>query len=74
MVNAMEVYNKEVKEHFKPILNTEYGQFVKKFKLINYGASAYNFFIKNNKENFGSLNVSDYEVYTSLDSRPLVKC
>lgn len=64
-----EVYNKEVKEHFKPILNT-IGQFVKKYKLINYGASAYNFFIKNNKENFGSLNVSDYEVYTSLDSRP----
>ena len=26
--------------------------------------------VKNSKEKFGSLNVSDYEVYTTLDSKP----
>ena len=64
---SKEEYNKEVKEYFEKIL--EYiGIFVKKHKLINYGASAYNFFLKDNKYNFGSLNISDYEVYTDEDA------
>ena len=39
------------------------GEFVKKNKLINFGASAHNIFVKNNKF-AGNLHVSDYKVYT----------
>ena len=60
-------YNKLVKEEYKPILD-HIGAFVKEQKLVNYGASAYNFFIKNNKHKFGTLAISDYEVYT--DNQP----
>ena len=59
-------YDKIVNTNFKNVL--EYiGKFIKKEKLINYGASAYNFFLKDNKNKFGSLNISDYEVYTNED-------
>lgn len=59
-------YTKMVKEEYQPVLD-HIGKFIKKHKLINYGVSAYNFFIKNNKYKFGSLPVSDYEVYMEHD-------
>ena len=40
------------------------GKYIENKKLINYGATAYNFFIKSSKE-LGNLNVSDYKVYTT---------
>ena len=55
-------YMNIVSEQYKKIL--EYvGNFVKNKKLINYGASSYNMFVKNNKQNIGSLAISDYDVY-----------
>ena len=46
-----------------PILNY-IGKFVKKHKLINYGASAYNFFVKGGSKDY-NINVPDYEVYSN---------
>ena len=56
-----EDYQQMVNKNYKSILNT-IGKFVNKKELINYGASAYNFFVKNVK-NIGSLEIPDYEVY-----------
>lgn len=60
-----EEYNREVNEQFLPVL--EYvGELVKKYKLVNYGATAYNFFMKGLKtKHYGNLDVSDYQVYSS---------
>lgn len=44
--------------------------FIIKNKLINYGATAYNLFIKNyDTKNLGNLNVSDYQVYSKNASK-----
>ena len=58
-----EEYKNIVEKHYKPVLY-EIGKYVKKRELINYGASAYNFFVKNVK-GLGSLEIADYEVYVS---------
>ena len=58
---SKEDYTNLVNADFKPLLNT-IGNYVKKRELINYGASAYNLFVKNVK-NIGSLEIADYEVY-----------
>jgi hypothetical protein len=58
---TIEEYKNMVDKHYNPILKV-IGKFVKKNQLINYGASAYNFFVKNVK-GVGSLEISDYEVY-----------
>ena len=60
---SSEHYNKVVVPKHKPILNT-IGRYVKKKSLINYGATAYNFFVKGSKD-VGALHVSDYKVYTN---------
>lgn len=57
-----ELNSPEVQKQLKPILDF-IGNFVKEKKLINYGASAYNMFIKNAKH-LGSMNICDYEVYS----------
>ena len=51
-----------IKDEFMPILNY-IGKFVKKHKLINYGASAYNFFVKGSSKDY-NINIPDYEVYS----------
>ena len=55
-------YHQMVNKDYKSILNS-IGKFVNKKELINYGASAYNFFVKNVK-GVGSLDIADYEVYS----------
>ena len=55
-------YTKLVDKNMKPILK-EIGEFIKGRSLVNYGATAYNFFVKHDK-NTGSLPVSDYKVYS----------
>lgn len=59
-------YQKIVKTDILPILKY-IGEYIKSKQLINYGATAYNFFVKNNK-NIGSLNISDYKVYSNNGS------
>ena len=62
VVCKKEDYINMVSKEYKKIL--EYvGNFVKERKLINYGATSYNMFVKNNKKNIGSLEISDYDVY-----------
>jgi hypothetical protein len=61
-----EDYNNLVNKDFRSILNT-IGNYVKKRELINYGATAYNLFVKNVK-NIGSLEISDYEVYIDANN------
>ena len=60
-------YNKAVDKHLLPILE-HVGNFCKKHKLVHYGATAHNIFVKNNKyydsKHYGSLVVSDYNVYS----------
>ena len=59
-----DVYDKEMNNTFKPVL--EYiAKFVKQRKLINIGATAFNFFMKGMKKNRGNVNVSDYHVYST---------
>jgi len=60
-------------DNYKKIVSTDYteildfiGSFVKDAKLINYGASAYNLFVRNTK-NIGTMEISDYEVYVDSD-------
>ena len=55
-------YDIEVTKHFKPILK-HIALFIKKNKLINYGSTAYNFFLKGGKYK-GNINVADYQVYS----------
>ena len=54
-------YKKIVIKH-KPILD-EVGKYIKNKKLINYGASAYNMFVRGTKH-IGKLGVSVYKVYS----------
>jgi len=59
-------YKQEVEETLIPVLNY-IAEYIKKYKLINYGASTYNLLVKNykpKKDNLGALNVSDYQVYS----------
>ena len=56
-------YQKIVKKSLLPVLKT-IGEYVKKHKLVNYGASAHNMFVRNKKD-IGSLMVSDYKVLTA---------
>tara|TARA_B110000238_G_C16107493_1_gene431175 strand:+ start:75 stop:1592 length:1518 start_codon:yes stop_codon:yes gene_type:complete len=56
-------YQVIVSTEMKPMLKY-IGEFVRDKNLINYGATAYNFFVKNSKD-VGSMGVSDYKVYTS---------
>ena len=56
-------YEREVHKDIKPVLKY-IAEYVKKNKLINYGATAYNFFVKG-KKNLGNLSISDYQVYSS---------
>jgi hypothetical protein len=56
-------YHYNVDKNFKPILKY-IGEFVIKHKLINYGATAYNYFLKGIKYK-GSINVADYQVYST---------
>jgi hypothetical protein len=55
-------YDREVNNNLKPLLKY-IGDFVKKHKLINYGSTAYIFFLKGIKYK-GQLNVEDYQVYS----------
>ena len=55
-------YTKIVNKDIKPVLNA-IGKFIEGRKLVNYGATAHNLFVKNDS-NEGSLPVSDYKVYT----------
>ena len=55
-------YQKIVKKSLLPVLK-DIGEYVKKHKLINYGASAHNMFVRNRKD-IGSLMISDYKVLT----------
>jgi hypothetical protein len=55
-------YTKMVNKNMIPILK-EIGEFIKGRSLVNYGATAYNFFVKHDK-NVGSLPISDYKVYS----------
>ena len=57
-----DVYENEIKEQFLPILK-HVADFVKEKKLVNYGATAFNFFLKGSKYK-GNVNVSDYQVYS----------
>ena len=61
------------KDDYKKIINIntkkyleEIANYIKNKKLINYGASAHNLFIRGNtkKEKLGTLGVSDYKVYS----------
>lgn len=59
-----EEYKKEIDANFKPVLKF-IGEYIVDSDLINYGASAYNFLVKNVKNlNYGSVDVADYQVYT----------
>ena len=58
-----DVYENEINDSFLPILK-HIGEFVKKRKIINYGATAFNFFLKGSKYK-GNINVADYNVYTN---------
>ena len=62
--------NNIIHEDLKPVLKY-IANFVKKNKLINFGASAYNLFVKNKKFQ-GDLNISDYEVYSGDRQAELV--
>ena len=61
------MYQKMINTEMTPYLKT-ISEYIKNKKLINYGASAYNFFVtdkktKNKSKYNGSLAVSDYKVY-----------
>ena len=58
-------YKNIVSKDYKKILDNV-GKFVKTNKLINYGASSYNLFVRNNNQNIGSLEISDYDVYIDI--------
>lgn len=61
-------FNVEVSESLKPVLKVV-ADYIKKNKLINYGATAYNLFIRGNSRNLGQLNVPDYQAYANNSSR-----
>ena len=60
-------FNNSVSESLVPVLKT-IADYIKKQKLINYGATAYNLFIRGNNRNFGQINVPDYQVYANNSS------
>ena len=47
----------------------EVAAYIKRNKLINFGATAYNLFVRGNKRNLGQLNVPDYQAYANNSSR-----
>jgi len=55
-------YKTKVVTKMKPYLNT-ISEYIKYKKLVNYGATAYNLFIRGSKK-IGNLGVSDYKVYS----------
>tara|TARA_B110001450_G_scaffold252429_1_gene274187 strand:+ start:1090 stop:2607 length:1518 start_codon:yes stop_codon:yes gene_type:complete len=55
-------YKQIISKEMIPVLNF-LGNYIRNKKFINYGATAYNFFIKSNKD-IGTLSVSDYKVYS----------
>jgi hypothetical protein len=63
-------YMQNIVPKHKPMLKT-IGNFVKKEKLINYGATAFNFFVKGSKD-IGGLHISDYKVYVDADTSELL--
>ena len=66
---SKEQYKKMVNKHLRPVLE-EIAKFIKSRKLINYGASAHNLFVKN-KKGVSSLGVSDYKVFYSENTIPV---
>ena len=60
-------FNVEVSESMKPVLK-EVAAYIKKNKLINFGATAYNMFVRGNKKNLGQINVPDYQAYANSSS------
>ena len=61
-------FNIEVSDSLKPVLK-EVAAYIKRNKLINFGATAYNLFVRGNKRNLGQLNVPDYQAYANDSSR-----
>ena len=57
-------FNREVNESLKPVLKSV-AAYIKKNKLINYGATAYNLFVRGNSRNLGQINVPDYQAYAN---------
>ena len=57
-------FNREVNESLKPVLKSV-AAYIKKNKLINYGATAYNLFVRGNSKNLGQINVPDYQAYAN---------
>ena len=60
-------FNNEVSSSLTPVLKT-IADYIKKHKLINYGATAYNLFVRGNSRNLGQINVPDYQVYANNSS------
>lgn len=61
-----EAYKVSVDKKWKKVLDT-IGKWVNKNKLIHFGATSYNFFVKGLKTpHYGAINVADYEVYSPL--------
>jgi hypothetical protein len=58
-----ELYKKEVNQHLLPVLKY-IGNYIKNQQLINFGATAHNFFVKSNK-NIGNIDVCDYQAYST---------
>jgi hypothetical protein len=67
---SLDEYKNIVNKDYKNILNF-IGKFIKTNQLINYGASSYNLFVQNNKQDVGSLEISDYEVYIDRNEKYL---
>jgi hypothetical protein len=69
---SIDQYKNIIEKDYKNILKF-IGKFVKSYKLINYGASSYNLFVRNNKQNIGNLEVSDYDVYIDISNEALIE-
>jgi hypothetical protein len=69
---SIDEYKNIIEKDYKNIL-TFIGKFVKSYKLINYGASSYNLFVRNNNQNIGNLEVSDYDVYIDISNEELIE-
>ena len=52
---------------FPELIEYAKGEFVKNFELINYGQSAYNFYVKGIKK-LSPINVNNYEVYIKSEN------
>ena len=63
---SVDEYKNIVNKDYKNILNF-IGKFIKTKQLINYGASSYNLFVQNNKEDIGSLEIMNLDQIDNIE-------